>query len=221
MSAFSAAASDEDDDIISTLRAENEQLRHALLTANDTLVKTARSGAIYAQEAECLRETVIRWASRAEQAEDLLEAIGAGGVGSPIAQHDITRSLRAAIQQACDWISEEPGKRPVSAGRMLAILNNALAAAPQPPAGEQEPVAWMCTETRVLYDTDTRQVDKHHGFKPTVPLYAHPQQPRQPLTDDVIADLMMRTWGCASIAPRHAPTFARAIERAHGIGGEA
>ena len=32
------------------------------------------------------------------------------------------------------------------------------------------------------------------------------------LTDEEIAELMMQTWGCASIAPRHAPAFARAIE---------
>jgi len=51
----------------------------------------------------------------------------------------------------------------------------------------------------------------------------------QPLTDDQVAELMCKQWGCASIAPRHAPDFARAIETecakqwgvtlgAHGIG---
>jgi len=44
-----------------------------------------------------------------------------------------------------------------------------------------------------------------------------PAKAVNPLTDDQIAKLMMQTWGCASIAPRHAPEFARAIERAHGI----
>jgi len=44
----------------------------------------------------------------------------------------------------------------------------------------QKPVKWMCTETKVLYDHDTSEVDKYHGFKPTVPLYAAPaaQQPQ-------------------------------------------
>ena len=32
------------------------------------------------------------------------------------------------------------------------------------------------------------------------------------LSDDRIAEMMRDTWGCASIAPRHAPKFARAIE---------
>jgi hypothetical protein len=82
MSAFSAAASDEDCDEIARLRAENDELRQALLNTHKTLEMTATSGAFYARTAECLRETVIRWANRAEQAEDMLEAIGAGGVGS-------------------------------------------------------------------------------------------------------------------------------------------
>jgi len=43
---------------------------------------------------------------------------------------------------------------------------------------------------------------------------------RRPLTDEDIAKLMVRTWGSASIAPQAAPAFARAIERAHSIGGE-
>ena len=39
-----------------------------------------------------------------------------------------------------------------------------------------------------------------------------------PLTDEQLAEIMRETWGCASIAPRHAMQFARAIERAHDIG---
>ena len=40
---------------------------------------------------------------------------------------------------------------------------------------------------------------------------------REPLMDEQIAEMMRDTWGCASIAPRHAPEFARTVERAHGI----
>ena len=78
----------------------------------------------------------------------------------------------------------------------------------------QTPVAWMCTETKVLYDNDTSAVDKYHGFNPTVPLYTHPV--RQPLTDDQITLII------GECAARHEHTdygFARAIEAAHGIGG--
>lgn len=53
-------------------------------------------------------------------------------------------SLRAAVQQACDWISEEPGRRPISAGRLLAILTNALAAAPQPPKHYDQQALDLC-----------------------------------------------------------------------------
>lgn len=35
---------------------------------------------------------------------------------------------------------------------------------------------------------------------------------REPLTDAQIAEMMRDTWGCASIAPRYALEFARAIE---------
>lgn len=48
--------------------------------------------------------------------------------------------------------------------------------------------------------------------------WGSPQQVAQePLTDAQIAEMMRDTWGCASIAPRHALEFARAVERAHGI----
>lgn len=50
------------------------------------------------------------------------------------------------------------------------------------------------------------------------------KKPRQPLTDEDIDKLMVRTWGSVRIAPQSAAAFARAIERAieraHGIGGE-
>ena len=42
---------------------------------------------------------------------------------------------------------------------------------------------------------------------------------REPLSDAQIAEMMLDAWGCASIAPRHALEFARAVERAHGIKG--
>lgn len=60
-------------------------------------------------------------------------------------------------------------------------------------------------------------------------LYATPQPTQAqagavPLQDEQIAEMMRDTWGCASIAPRHALEFARAVERAveraNGIKGE-
>ena len=76
---------------------------------------------------------------------------------------------------------------------------------------------------------DQHQCDKlneHHGAlgkEAKLPLYTTPQPTQAqagavPLTDEQLAEIMRETWGCASIAPRHAIGFARAIERAHGIG---
>ena len=81
MSLLSAAAADEDGDEINALRTANERLCHTLRAMNTTLDATKKSAAHHAQAAERLRETVIRWATRAEEAENMLEAIGAGGVG--------------------------------------------------------------------------------------------------------------------------------------------
>ena len=81
---------------------------------------------------------------------------------------------------------------------------------------EQEPVSWMDTETRVLYDHDTSEVDQHHGFKPTVPIYTNPQ-PRQPLTDEQINNILKPL---LKTVPYNWKAITRAIEAAHGIGGE-
>ena len=52
----------------------------------------------------------------------------------------------------------------------------------------------------------------------TTPQPTQAQAGAVPLTDEQLAEMMRETWGCASIAPRHAMKFARAIEAAHGIG---
>ena len=39
---------------------------------------------------------------------------------------------------------------------------------------KQEPVGWLCTESNIIYDHDTSEVDRYHGFAKTVPLYTHP-----------------------------------------------
>ena len=52
----------------------------------------------------------------------------------------------------------------------------------------------------------------------TTPQPTQAQAGAVPLTDEQLAEMMRETWGCASIAPRHAIGFARAIEAAHGIG---
>lgn len=97
-----------------------------------------------------------------------------------------------------------------------------------PPAVAGEHVGWMWQhdETGRTGFVDCWQVE--NGWQEGNPrlrliskLYATPQptQAQEPLTDAQIAEMMRDTWGCASIAPRHALEFARAVERAHGITG--
>ena len=219
VSAFSAAASDEDGDTISTLRAE--------------------------------------------QAEDMLEAIGAGGV-EKLGQPDDT-ALQEAAKQARDWIAEHPDRRPVSAGRMVATLTNALAAAPQrqdhtaqhlnmvPEGWKPVPVeptnemvqAWLDTYEgniqtvyrAMLAAAPQPQVEQ----EPVAELFVRPQnlncksnqarlatlwgyvkeQPkREPLSDEQIDEMWREATLKPALTSEFVHAFARAIERAHGIGGE-
>lgn len=94
------------------------------------------------------------------------------------------------------------------------------------PKTEPEPVAWMFQheETGRTMCVDSQQVE--WGFekgnprlKKIGPLYTHPPQ-RKPLTDQEVKVL----WADVYEPEPHiwviAERFARAMERAHGIGGE-
>ena len=105
-----------------------------------------------------------------------------------------------------------------------------------PPAVDGEPIGYLycggsygdeLADWEIV--ADQHQCDKlneHHGSlgkEAKLPLYTTPQPTQAqagavPLTDEQLAEMMRETWGCASIAPRHAIGFARAIEAAHGIG---
>ena len=141
---------------------------------------------------------------------------------------DTIKALRAAIQQAIDWIAEHPDLRPISAGRMVGVLANAMAAAPQPPVVEQEPryldggarykvthlkssgycIAGLPSEMLGQWVALVDATDNKHMTR---------QQPRQPLTPEAVNDLWIKH--ARSGAYIHA--FAQAIERAHNVGGEA
>ncbi len=120
---------------------------------------------------------------------------------------------RATVEQALDVLDRYEAE---------SLIADALRKELQQP--EQEPVAWLYTSrlagnqqyiTRFQQDLTTYKADKVWPLYTTPPA-AQPEQ-RKPLTDEQIAELMMDTWGRASIGPRHAPAFARAIESAHGI----
>lgn len=92
--------------MIRKLHAENQQLQHSLSAMHETLEMTSRSGASYAK--------------RAEKAEDMLEAIGAGGVGVLIRPTvnwaDVIEEIRALptrstgyppYQHSPDWVKQQ------------------------------------------------------------------------------------------------------------------
>lgn len=109
-------------------------------------------------------------------------------------------------------------------------LRSMLEAAPQqevqgPAVGD--PTRWFTVVYRDISPGDEARLLAEHP-KASAMSWSHALHDRdaalaakakqgEPLTDAQIAELMRDTWGCASIAPRHALEFARAIERAHGI----
>ena len=112
---------------------------------------------------------------------------------------DTISALRAAIEQARTWIAEHPDRRPVSAGRMVAILTNALAAAPQPPVvkqpqGEQEPFTVLVRKRSWFKNTWEAAPCGFPDYGKAwaderINVYTHPQPPRQPLTDEQIGEI--------------------------------
>ena len=124
-------------------------------------------------------------------------------------------SLREAAQQALEALEQirtplriNTALDAYDVSRAIAALRTALA---EP---EQEPVAWKDTTYGNLH---------HQNFGGCIPLYTHPPQ-RKPLTDEEIRDIA-KQYALGLAFPYDGPTtpelFARAIERAHGIGGEA
>lgn len=80
---------------------------------------------------------------------------------------------------------------------------------------EQEPVAWIDDSGHPRHLSYVQGVREKQLYGPLRPLYTAPT-PRKPLTDDQIALIVGE---CAASAHRHDDfSFARAIEKAHGIG---
>ena len=101
------------------------------------------------------------------------------------------------------------------------------------PAQQQEPVAWreLCRRLYFeLYWCDRQMMetldengepmwtqgktvrDVLADAKAALDTSPPASKPWVSLTDDEVAVMMMEAWGCASIAPRHAPAFAQAIK---------
>ena len=120
----------------------------------------------------------------------------------------IRDALRAALEPVttCHELSKEGDKLSIpfnhfpDAGKMVATIR---------PEVTVEPVAWSYTDAMgrtVLVSANTAP------YEDAKPLYPAPPK-RKPLTDEEISKIFI-------YCGRDKETFARAIERAHGIGGE-
>ena len=113
--------------------------------------------------------------------------------------------LRALLQQALEALDAYSWEQ-VDAARVA--LRKALE---QP---EQEPVAWMVYtldgKSVCVTDNPTDFGSKHKAL----PLYTAPPQ-RKPLTEEEIYEMYNEPRSDAEMV-----AFARAVERAHGIGGQ-
>lgn len=134
-------------------------------------------------------------------------------------------SLREAAQQALEALEAlQGGCTDSDDGTVEAItvwcpeVITALRTALAEP--EQEPVAWMCADEGLAQKGYSRFSRTKEGAW-NIPVYTHPPQ-RKPLADKEIDSVTIEQWGEMKGYPLAAHrAFARAIERAHGIGGEA
>ena len=75
-----------------------------------------------------------------------------------------------ALRMALEALENGDVPTPKNAGKNL----DAITAIKEALAQKQEPVAWKLPDKNVVFWEDTKEVDKYHGFKPTIPLYTTP-----------------------------------------------
>lgn len=216
MSLLSAAAADEDGEIIQTLRAENDALKTKLMAAT---------------------KSALDHVQRNRKLEAMLEAVGAGGVG-PLMQsaksNHVEQRLgmvampRAVVEQALEAFNV--ATTPLARDRQEVLKAiEALRAALEQPQGDQEPVAVISDVWTLRWAgrDPIATIVKKHGLKIGDKLYTRPQPKREPLTDEQKVAitrelnrarcLEKRVVGNIELTDR----IASAIEAANDIGGEA
>ena len=173
MSAFSAAASDEDGDIINSLKGQ-----------------LGRANALCRIRLDRIREL-----------EAMLYAFGAGGVGKMEQPQDHAEQYLGMVPPGWKLVPVKPTRDMLTAWIKAAVVSNTtapalyramLAAAPQPPVVEQEPVLVVEKEPDYMsrghfYEGSRPHINPMKVLKLPIgtKLYTHPQ-PRQPLTDEQI-----------------------------------
>lgn len=109
----------------------------------------------------------------------------------------------ADVPDATAWVNEMRGNVPAPTSQE---------------SRQVEPVAWMCSDETMCrsgYERFSRVCEGPWN----IPVYTAPPQ-RKPLTEEAIAALLSQSAGIDIKLNGGDLLFARAIERAHGIGGE-
>ncbi len=170
----------------------------------------------------------------AEKALDALLAIEEDPHGShsfPALANDAIAALRTALAESPDStnpvVESEPlalnthdvTAEPVSAER-AAEFKQAVKDAMQRTEPMQEPVAWMCADEGLAQKGYSRFSRTKEGAW-NIPVYTHPAPQPVTLTDEEVLAILGDLDPDAKRLPPGLKAFTRAIERAHGIGGEA
>lgn len=176
------------------------------------------------------------WCSETEtlcnKCKDVCEAkqeqgVPMAGQGAALYQQMIEaiQKLLAASKEPSRWGAVGPDAEDIAWGQVTALLTHICVGIDSPPIKQEqgEPVAWMMHNSSGDEISITESNLRHRQptfvqelWKNATPLYTTPQQPK-PLTDEQIGDI------AALFYPRWQghEGFARAIEAAHGIKGEA
>ena len=118
---------------------------------------------------------------------------------------------RELMQQVYQYLTGESVRNKTTDKHIAELISEGLA---QP---EQEPVAYGYRDAR----GNIRPLNHYETKMDRIPLYTSPPQ-RKPLTDEQLVEAYCcvndKEWAIGGMTD--ARIFARAIERAHGIGGE-
>ncbi len=120
-------------------------------------------------------------------------------------------SLREAAQQALEALEDHAKQYPhMQKGYTVDAINALRTALAEP---EQEPMAWLQRRFVDNFPAPGYETCEATDYG-AIPVYTHPPQ-RKPLSDEKVWDIYYE------MIQDDRLSFARAIERAHGIGGEA
>lgn len=125
-------------------------------------------------------------------------------------------NLREAAQQALEALEYLDGYNGwVEVGKEIADLRAALAETTSQESRQVEPVAWMKSDGAIT--TDAYRASCWRDVHSVTPLYTAPPK-REPLTEKQIESAVCAAYVEKALT-RYDIAIARAIERAHGIGG--